>query len=421
VHRLKPFTIRLIDCMVAQSTVQPVMLKIDPRSKATGIAIARVSQDPAIGETHHALSLIELEHRGSQIRKSLKQRAAFRRRRRNANLRYRPARFNNRTKPKGWLAPSLRHRVETTTSWAKRLQRLAPITSIAMELVRFDTHALSDPGVAEAGGVAYQQGTLQGFEIREYLLEKWGRNCAYCAKQGVPLQVEHIVPRSRGGSNRISNLTLACEPCNKRKGAQPVETFLAAKPKILAQIKAQAKAPLRDAAAMNSTRWALLRSLKTLGLPTACGSGGQTKWNRTRCLVPKSHALDALCVGTVDHVQTWNLPTLAIQCTGRGTYRRTRLTKHGFPHGFLMRSKSVHSFQTGDLVKANVPDGKKQGIHQGRVAVRSTGSFAVQTKNAVIDGISWKHCQRLQRADGYGYQQNPVHNTTERKGASSPP
>ena len=72
----------------------------------------------------------------------------------------------------------------------------------------------------DISGLQYQQGELQGYLLREYLLEKWQRGCAYCRAKGVPLQVEHTVPTSRGGSNRASNLTLACEPCNVRKGTQ---------------------------------------------------------------------------------------------------------------------------------------------------------------------------------------------------------
>jgi 5-methylcytosine-specific restriction endonuclease McrA len=60
----------------------------------------------------------------------------------------------------------------------------------------------------------YQQGTLAGYETREYLLEKWGRQCAYCGAKDVPLQVEHIHPRAKGGSNSITNLTVSCEKCN---------------------------------------------------------------------------------------------------------------------------------------------------------------------------------------------------------------
>jgi 5-methylcytosine-specific restriction endonuclease McrA len=69
----------------------------------------------------------------------------------------------------------------------------------------------------EIHGVEYQQGTLAGYEMREYLLEKWGRSCAYCSKSDVPLQIEHIVAKGRGGTGRASNLTLACKATGSRK------------------------------------------------------------------------------------------------------------------------------------------------------------------------------------------------------------
>ncbi|MNU03600.1 hypothetical protein D3C72_2476860 [compost metagenome] len=65
---------------------------------------------------------------------------------------------------------------------------------------------------------------------------------------------------------------------------------------------------------------------------------------------------------------------LRIKCAGRGRYQRTRLTAHGFPRGYLMRDKRAFGFQTGDMVKAVVPSGKKAGTHVGRVAIRATGS-----------------------------------------------
>lgn len=102
------------------------------------------------------------------------------------------------------------------TTWVARLRRLCPITALSQELVKFDTQAMQHPEIA---GMEYQQGELAGYEIREYLLEKWQRRCAYCQASKVPLQVEHILPKARGGSNRVSNLTLACEPCNQAKGA----------------------------------------------------------------------------------------------------------------------------------------------------------------------------------------------------------
>lgn len=47
--------------------------------------------------------------------------------------------------------------------------------------------------------------------------------------------------------------------------------------------------------------------------------------------------------------------------------------------------------------------GKKVGTYTGGVAVRATGSFNIQTRDGVVQGISYKHCKILQRAEGYGY------------------
>ena len=221
----------------------------------------------------------------------------------------------------------------------------------------------------------------------------------------VPLNLDHIVPRARGGSNRVSNLACACIPCNKEKGARPVEEFLASRPAVLARVKTHAKRPLKDAAAVNATRWALFQALRATGLPVECGSGGRTKWNRTRLGVPKTHALDAACVGAVEALTGWAAPSLTIKSTGRGAYQRTRLDAYGFPRGYLMREKSAFGFSTGDIVRAEVPSGKRAGVHVGRVAIRKRGSFNIQTPAGTVTDISHRHCRLLSRADGYGYQQ----------------
>ena len=387
-----PFTIRLKDRIDGE--VQPLRVKIDPGSRYTGIAVVRETKEKST-----VLNLFQLNHRGLSISANLTSRRAMRSRRR-GNLRYRQARFNNRTKQRGWLAPSLQHRVDSVMSWVNKLRRFTPVTAISQELVRFDMQLIGNP---EINGIEYQQGELQGYEVREYLLEKWGRQCAYCGVEHVPLEIEHIVPKSSGGSNRISNLTLACRPCNQRKGSQSIEVFLAKKPAVLQKIKAQAKRPLKDAAAVNSTRWALANQLKATGLPVELSSGGRTKFNRIRQGIPKSHALDAACVGEVGALENWAIPTLEIKCTGRGSYQRTRLDKYGFPRGYLMRQKAVQGFQTGDQVTANVTKGKKIGAYTGRVAVRASGSFNITTKQGVVQGISHKHCRLIARNDGYGY------------------
>jgi len=119
--------------------------------------------------------------------------------------------------------------------------------------------------------------------------------------------------------------------------------------------------------------------------------------------IPKAHCLDAVCVGRVDAVEHWQQPVLAISATGRGSYQRTRLNKHGFPRGYLTRRKSAFGFQTGDLVRAVVKAGKKAGSYPGRVAIRASGSFNIQTGKVVVQGIHHRFCTLIQRADGYGY------------------
>lgn len=397
VVRVYPFTIRLKDRTGGET--QPIVYKTDPGSQTTGMALVRKASEE--GKADEVLHLAEVTHRGGVIRKNMEQRKGHRKFRR-GKLRYRKPRFNNRRSDRK-LPPSLQSRVDNVVGLANRYRRLAPITEIAMEAVRFDMQAMETPGIS---GIEYQQGTLAGYEVREYLLEKWGRKCAYCGVEHVPLQIEHILAKTRGGSNRLSNLTLACNPCNQKKGARPVEEFLAKKPAVLKKILAQAKAPLRDAAAVNITRKFLFFALRETGLPVSCSSGGRTKFNRAKLGIPKTHALDAACVGEVEQLIGWDQPTLVIKAMGRGSYQRTRLNKYGFPKSKLMREKSIHGFQTGDMVRAVVPSGKKQGTHVGRVAIRATGRFNIQTPAGPVQGISHRYCRIVQRSDGYNYSLN---------------
>ncbi len=328
--RRYPFTI-ILKNVVATDT-QPVQVKLDPGSKTTGIALLKGGK---------LIFVAELMHRGQTIKASLDSRRAIRRGRRARHTRYRQARFLNRTRPKGCVAPSLKHRVDTVLTWVNKFIKFAPISSIAMELVRFDLQQLENP---EISGVEYQQGELVGYEIREYLLNKWNRKCTYCKAENIPLQVEHIHPKAKGGSNRISNLCLACEKCNLKKGTQDVKDFLSKKPDLLKQIMAQVKRPLKDATAVNSTRWALFGQLKLTGLPVTTGSGGQTKYNRTRLELPKTHYFDAACVGKVDKLIVSASQPLLIKSSGHGTRQMCRTDKFGFPSRHVPRDKFVKGF-----------------------------------------------------------------------------
>jgi len=391
-----PFTLILLKVAINDPVVAELRIKIDPGSKTTGIAIMH----DATGEVVFAA---ELTHRGQQIKSGLDDRRNVRRGRRNRHTRYRKARWQNRRRHQGWLPPSLQSRIANVITWVQRLARVCHITNISMELVRFDTQLMEN---AEISGVEYQQGTLAGYEVREYLLEKWDRSCAYCSKKDIPLQVEHIHPRSNGGTNRISNLCLACEKCNLAKGTKDIRDFLKKKPELLKSILAQAKAPLKDTAAVNATRWALFERLEALGLPIECGSGGLTKYNRTTRELPKAHWLDAACVGksTPEQIEVTSIVPLLITAYGHGCRQMCLMTKFGFPRTDPKEKHPKHGFKTGDIVKAVVPSHlKRAGTHTGRMSAKASGSFTIATKSGMVPDVGKNYCRKLQRADGYGY------------------
>ncbi|HTI15450.1 MAG TPA: RNA-guided endonuclease IscB [Dictyobacter sp.] len=406
-----PFTI-VLKMTVVEPQTQPLRIKLDPGSKTTGIAVVN---DASGG----VLFAAALQHRGQAMKEALDARRAIRRSRRQRKTRYRQPRWRNRQRVAGWIAPSVASRIEHMLTWVRRLSRSCPIRAISQELVRFDTQLMDTPDIA---GVEYQQGSLFQYEVREYLLEQWQRRCAYCGKTDIPLEVEHIVPRAKGGTNRISNLTLACQPCNQAKGARTIEDFLQKKPALLTHIQAQTKHPLKDAAAVNSTRWALYERLKTLGMPVEVGSGGLTKYNRSVRHLPKTHWLDASCVGrsTPEQLQITQVQPLLIKARGHGSRRMCLPDRYGFPRTSAKGAKQVRGFQTGDIVKAIVTSGKKIGIYVGRVAVRATGSLNITTQQGTVQGISYRSCYLLHRVDGYSYQKGaPVSSPCLKAGVST--
>ena len=238
----------------------------------------------------------------------------------------------------------------------------------------------------------------------------------YCGKQDTPLQMEHLIPKSRGGTDRISNLTLSCEFCNQKKGTQTAEEF------GFPEIQAQAKIPLKDAAMMNATRWKLADSLKgtlkeTLKetalplLPLELGSGGLTKFNRTQRglpKLPKTHGFDAVCVGKstperisiqTDYLNIW-------KCLGRGSRQMCQIDKFGFPKAHRGNKKFYFGFQTGDLVVAKIPKGKYQGTWKGMVSIRKSGYFDVRdnTGKRTCQGVSHKYLTVIQRNSGWSLE-----------------
>ncbi|MGR4882798.1 HNH endonuclease [Streptomyces sp. LARHCF249] len=224
----------------------------------------------------------------------------------------------------------------------------------------------------------------------------------------MPLDIEHVHPRSRGGSDRVTNLVLACAPCNQAKGTARIEEFLSDRPARLEKVITQLRRPLQDVAAMNSTRLQLVETLAIQAVPVHTWSGGRTRWNKVAMGLPKSHTLDALATGVIDHERgdaIVRIPAqvLVVTSTGRGSYARTTPDRFGFPRLQRPRRKVHHGYATGDLVAAVVPRGKWVGRWVGRIAVRTSGQHRITTLTSRFD-VSHRNVQLLQRADGYTYR-----------------
>jgi 5-methylcytosine-specific restriction endonuclease McrA len=380
-----PFTI-ILKRAVDEVKTPELQLKFDPGSRTTGIAIVNQKD----GEIVFAA---ELEHRGNYIKSEMDSRRMLRRHRRSLKTRYRPARFMNRaaSRRKGRIMPSLMSRVYNIETWTNRLIKAYPISGISVESVKFDQQKMQNP---EISGIEYQQGTLQGYEIRQYLLEKFKRMCVYCGAQNVKFEVEHVIPKSRNGSNRISNLALSCNSCNIKKDRMTAEEF------GFPEVQTQCKKPLRDAAAVNITRKVVVQTLKSFGLPVELGTGGLTAFNRTQRKLGKQHWIDAACVGesTPKDLNIKDLKVLKIKAMGHGNRQMCRTDKYGFPKIHRTRNRSFLGYKTGDIVSANIPTGKFAGRYVGRITIRQRKCFILNGFDVHVSRL-----KQLYKTDGYAY------------------
>ena len=388
VHKVYPFTIRLKDNSCVSNN-RTYTVKLDPGSRTTGVAI--------VDDKNQVVMLAEIEHRGHLIKKDLDSRRAVRRSRRSRKTRYRPARFLNRTRPKGWLAPSVKSRADNVINFIKKYKKLININKIMIENVSFDTAQMSSD--TKLWGNDYQQGNLYNKNLREFVFSKTKGRCSYCEEKAT--EIDHIIPRSNGGTNSSYNLTPACRPCNEKKSNLSLKEFGKLMNKDYSQLEPK-KLP-KDAAIVQSARNYMIKEITKLVSNTTSYDAWLTKYNRDRLDLSKQHYYDALSVGNIENFRFLTDKVLQISAKGRGSRQMCRMDKFGFPRTKPKGSKLVKGFQTGDMVKAIVPKGLKKGEYLGKVAVRSSGYFNIQTKTQVIQDIGYKYCRLIQRSDGYSY------------------
>lgn len=397
VVRREPFTIQLRFQTTAYT--QPATVGVDTGSHTVGLA--------AIAN-REVLFQAEI-HLRTDISGKLSRRRAYRRTRRSRKTRYRPARWANRRRPSGWLAPSLCSKAEATVKAVRFVAKVLPIGPITVEIGSFDTQKMQNP---EVSGVAYQQGQLQGYLLREYLLYKWQRRCAYCHTSGVPLQVEHLLPTSRGGSDRASNLVIACACCNQRKGSQTAEEF------GYAHLQLQAKHPLKDAAHVSSIKTSVLQQLaQQFGAErVAVTYGYETKYQRIQVLgLAKSHANDAVAIACARGETVKAASSLyQIRCLARGNYQVSngKRSEHK-----VWASKKLQGWKLYELVEAK----GQMGYIGGR---RVKGAFVVKdiVSGKTLLEVTPRKLRRLSRpVQGWIIARFPVSQSTGKEGGASSP
>lgn len=273
VIKREPFSIQL--CFKCENIVQKIILGVDAGSKFIGLSATTDKLELFSGE-------VELRN---DISNKLFSKKQYRRIRR-TKIRYRQSRFLNRikSKHKGWLAPSIRHKIQTHISIIDRICKILPIYKIIIETAQFDIQKINNQTIKRA---EYQQGNTMGFyNAKEYVLFRDGHTCQYCKGKSKEnkLEVHHIVHRINGGSNRPDNLITLCKTCHGKVHTKQIE------------LKIKSGKSFKHATFMGIMRGSLLEKLMLLGYNVEETYGYITKHVRIENKLQKTHSIDARCI-----------------------------------------------------------------------------------------------------------------------------
>jgi len=296
VVNLCPFTIRLK--FDTGKETQEIVVGLD--TGAVNVGCAAVSGKKALYASETKLR--------TDIHKKMTRRAMYRRTRRVRKLRYRPARFNNRTKPNSWIPPSLRSKAESTIKVVRQLSEMLPVTKVRVEIAKFDTQKLQDPDIE---GVEYQKGVTEGYDnVRAYVFERDKHTCKICKKRDGILQTHHIIERKGGGSDRPDNLVTVHKDCHKKFH--------------LGEIKHKFKKPKSYAQATHVTvlKDFIIKELKK-DFEVEVTFGHITKRSRMRLNLPKTHWADAVAIANPKKIERITMMFKRV-CIPRGRYQLTK-------------------------------------------------------------------------------------------------
>ncbi len=317
-----PFTIQLF--VATGETKQDISLGVDAGSKHIGLSATTQKEEVFSAEVELRKDIVDL----------LSTRRQNRRTRRN-RLRYRKPRFLNRvsTKKEGWLAPSIKNKIEMHISIVEKLHKILPVTKIIVEVASFDIQKIENPDIQ---GGEYQKGDqLDFWNTREYVLFRDGHRCH--GKKGCKnkiLNVHHIESRKAGGDSP-SNLITVCEECHNNYHNGKLK------------IKFKRGQSFRDATFMGIMRWSFYNRLKKLYTNVNLTYGYITKNTRITNNLPKSHRIDALCIS--------DNPTVK------------RLDNYYFIKQVRKHNRQIH--------KANILKGGKKKLNQAQYLVKGFRLF----------------------------------------------
>lgn len=265
-----PFVIRLT--YAATNYTQPITLGIDAGTVHVGLSATSVKEELFAEEIILRKDITDLISSRREARKT-----------RRCRLRYRKPRFSNRRIDNGWIAPSVKQRIDAHLKAIENVHHILPITKVIIEVAQFDTQKIKNPDIS---GIKYQQGEQLGFwNVREYVLARDGHKCQHCkGKSGDKiLNVHHIESRKTGGDSP-GNLITLCETCHKAHHRGEI------------QLKVKRTTSLRNAAIMGIMKWKLYGELKSRYPDVSMTFGYITKYNRVRNSIKKSHVSDAFAI-----------------------------------------------------------------------------------------------------------------------------
>ncbi len=379
VVRREPFTIQLL--YGSSGYKQPVTLGIDAGSKHIGLSASTKQKELYSADVELRTDIVDL----------IATRRELRRGRRSRKTRHRKARFDNRKKSEGWLAPSILNRINAHLSVVSKVHQILPVSKIVVETASFDIQKIKNPDIQ---GADYQQGEQLGFwNVREYVLFRDNHECQHChgkSKDKV-LNVHHLESRKTGG-DAPNNLITLCETCHKAYHAGKIK---------LTQKRGQ---NFRAEIFMGIMRWVFLEKLKAIYSNVQNTYGYITKHIRVQLGLPKEHYVDAYCIA--GNLEAKRLPYYWYQKQVRKHNRQIHKVQYN-KGGVRKRNQSpyvVFGFRLFDKVACK----GEVGFIFGR---RASGSFSVKNLDGkqISANISYKKLKLISKRQTFLMERREAH------------